>query len=156
MSNNLGNMQRKGAECFPWVPAELAPFSGQHHKWSWSWPEWSAARTPLCADSIRNNCILASFHHPPTHSFTTTVWHLTVFLCCKLQYDLRAREGTLQHHSCARSNIHIPLDCMKSCTEPPLRLKKKKYFSAAFGFKVTTGLFNRATKVTKVSLPHFL
>lgn len=78
----------------PRVPAELAPFFSQHHKWSWSRPERSTVRLPLCADSIRNNCILASLHSSP---FTTMVWHFTVFLCCKLQHGPRASRRTLQH-----------------------------------------------------------
>lgn len=77
----------------PRVPAELAPFRSQHHKWSWSRPEWSPVRLPLCADSIRNNCILASLHSSP---FTTVVWHFTVFLCSKLQYGPKAGGRTLQ------------------------------------------------------------
>lgn len=106
-----------------WVPAELAPFSSQHHKWSWSRPERSTVRLPLCADSIRNNCILASLHSSP---FTTIVWHFTVFLSCKLQYRPRAGEG---HCSIAAIvflffffDIHIPLDWMESCTDEILNL----------------------------------
>lgn len=49
----------------PCVPAELALFFSQHHKWSWSRSERRSVRPPLCADSIRNNCILATLHSPP-------------------------------------------------------------------------------------------
>lgn len=113
----------------PWVPAELVPFFSQHHKWSWSRPERSPVRLPLGADSIRNNCILASLH---STSFTNMVLHFTVFLCCKLQYGTRAR-GTLQHCCyCFFFNIHTYLDWRRSCTEPPLVLKHTSQQLLAF------------------------
>lgn len=103
---------RKLCSAFLWVPAELAPFFSQHHKWSRSRPEWSTVRTLLCADSIRNNCILASLHSSP---LTTMVGHSTVFLCCK--YSMITERG--KGHCSSFFNLHISLDCT-SCTEPPM------------------------------------
>lgn len=156
MSNNLGNMQRNGAALSS-VPAELAPFFSQHHKWSWSRPEWSTARTLLCADSIRSNCILASFHSSPP----SPPWSDTLLYFCAVSYSM-VRERGKEHCSTVAAcyfflNIHIPLDCMRSCTEPPLIWKK--YFSAAPGFKAPTitVVFIIIESVTiQVSWPHFL
>lgn len=113
----------------PWVPAELAPFFSQHHKWSWSRPERSTVRLPLCADSIRNNCILASLHSSP---FTTTAWHFTVFLCCNLQQSLRDGEG----HCTIAATVAFWIKCedvcigtstamIKSISKQPLALEQK-------------------------------
>lgn len=73
----------------PWVPAELAPFFSQHHKWSWSRPEQSTVRLPLCADSIRNNCILASLHSSPLHHRGQTLY----CIFCVVGYSKDPEQG---------------------------------------------------------------
>lgn len=114
----------------PWVPAELWPFCSQHHKWSWPRPEWSAVRLPLCADSIRNNCILASLH---PSAFTTVVWHLTVFLL----HGPRAEGKTLQRRCFCYCNAIIfgwgvELERCWNSTKKK-RKNKKSILSAATG-----------------------
>lgn len=108
----------------PWVPAELAPFFSQHHKWSWSRPEQSTVRLPLCADSIRNNCILASLHSSPLHHRGLTLY--CIFCVVGYSKDPERGEG---HCSIVFFlfffNSHMPLNCTGSCTEAPLMWRKK-------------------------------
>lgn len=82
----------------PWVPAELAPFLQPAPQ-----VVLIQARVERCKAATlcwfnRNNCILASLHLSP---FTTVVWHLTVFLCCKLQYRPRTGESHCSITACS-------------------------------------------------------
>lgn len=96
-----------------WLPAELAPFFSQHHKWSWSRPEQRTVRLPLCADSIRNNCILASLHSsPPLPPQSDTLLYFCAVSCST---DPELEKETAALLLLLHFNIHITLDSVVSC-----------------------------------------
>lgn len=121
----------------PWVPAELAPFFSQHHKWSWSRPEQSTVRLPLCADSIRNNCILASLHSSPLHHRGLTLY--CIFCAVGYSKDPEWGEG---HCSIVFCFFFSTATCLWIARGVALKLhwceEKKKSNSAAPGFGATT------------------
>ena len=149
MSNNLGNLQGNGAAhslgaC--WASAFLQPApqvvliqAGARHP-----------GLPLCADSIRNNCILASLHSSPLHHHGLTLYCISVLQEVTVWTE-GERKDTAAYY--LFFNIHIPLDWMESCTEPPLIWKSISLQHLAL---TTTIVVFICTEQHFWAYPHFL
>ena len=132
-----------------WMPNELVPFFSQH-KWSWSRPESSTVRLPLCADSIRNNCILASLHLSP---FTTFLFFYYFFLlwCWKLQHKSSNIAAWLLLVFFLSFKVHNPVDWMGRVFFPPgksshcgLYLRRANTFQVLFSLNKVVFEMQRA------------